>query len=310
VLSFGYWCTDFLVVQRAMAANSMSAARRTPLIAAVPKMFFPFLVILPGMIAIALHAKDTFLPMQPDGTPNYNMVVPAMLVKYFPPGMLGLGLTALMASFMSGMAGNVTAFNTVWTYDIYQSYINPNKSDSHYLKVGHVITIVGIILSIACAYLAAAFNNIMDMLQLVFGFVNAPLFATFLLGMFWKRSTGHGAFWGLVIGTLTAGLHWALTVPAGATHWIKGGCLGVVHTYPVEMAQNFWMAIFAWSACFIATIVISLATMRTKSDEELKGLVYSLTPKIKEHGVVWYKQPAAFGIVVLVLAIILNIIFW
>ena len=311
VLSFGYWCTDFLVVQRAMAADSMSSARRTPLIAAVPKMLFPALVILPGMIAIGLHAsKGGFIPLGTDGKPDFNMVIPAMLVKYFPPGMLGLGLTALMASFMSGMAGNVTAFNTVWTYDIYQSHINPNKSDSHYLKVGHVITVVGIVISIGCAYLASAFNNLMDMLQLVFGFVNAPLFATFLLGMFWKRSTGHGAFWGLIAGTAAAGLHWALTVPMGATHWIKGGCLAHLHVYPVEMAQNFWAAIYAWTVCFVATIVISLATARTKTDNELTGLVYSLTPKIVDHHEPWYKRPATIGAIVMAAVVILNIIFW
>ncbi|MGA2071079.1 MAG: sodium:solute symporter family protein, partial [Sedimentisphaerales bacterium] len=168
VLSFGYWCTDFLVVQRAMAANSMSAARRTPLIAAFPKMLFPALVILPGMIAIALHQDGgTFLPKDAAGNVDYNMAVPAMLAKFLPPGLLGIGITALMASFMSGMAGNVTAFNTVWTYDLYQSYIKPGQSDQHYLRMGHIITVVGILLSIACAYVASAFNNIMDMLQLV-----------------------------------------------------------------------------------------------------------------------------------------------
>ena len=202
VLSFGYWCTDFLVVQRAMAANSMNAARRTPLIAAVPKMLFPILVILPGMIAIALHTQSggTFLPVDAHGTPDYNLTIPTMLAKYFPTGILGIGFTALMASFMSGMAGNVTAFNTVWTYDIYQSYIASDKSDAHYLWMGRMATVAGIFLSIAAAVFARQFNNIMDALQLVFGFVNAPLFATFLLGMFWKRATGHGAFWGLVSG--------------------------------------------------------------------------------------------------------------
>ena len=205
VLSFGYWCTDFLVVQRAMAADSMSAARRTPLIAAVPKMLFPFLVILPGMIAMALTAQatgsgDFALPVKADGTFDYDLSIPLMLGHYYPSGLLGLGLTALMASFMSGMAGNVTAFNTVWTYDIYQSYIKPKASDAHLLHVGRVITVVGIALSVATAYLATRFNNIMDFLQLVFAFVNAPLFATFLLGMFWKRATGHGAFFGLRAG--------------------------------------------------------------------------------------------------------------
>src|SRR5205809_3904472 len=219
VLSFGYWCTDFLVVQRAMAAKSMSAARRTPLIAAVPKMLFPFLVILPGMIAIALTYKSGgsgfSLPKKPDGTFEYNMAIPMMLGHYFPNGMLGVGLTALMASFMSGMAGNVTAFNTVWTYDIYQSYIKRGASDHHYLWMGRMSTIFGILMSIAAAYVATRFNNIMDMLQLVFAFVNAPLLATFLLGMFWKRTSGHGAFAGLLAGTVAAAIHHGSSLPVG-----------------------------------------------------------------------------------------------
>ena len=314
VLSFGYWCTDFLVVQRAMAANSMSAARRTPLIAAVPKMLFPMLVILPGMIAIALQSQagaGDFLPRQADGSLNYNMSVPLMLGHYFPSGLLGLGLTALMASFMSGMAGNVTAFNTVWTYDIYQSYLRPGQSDRHYLWMGHMATVFGILLSVAAAYAATKFNNILDMLQLVFAFVNAPLFATFMLGMFWRRATGHGALFGLILGTLAAALHHGLTLPVGAPVGIKGGWLGpILHGYPSEMAQNFWTAIFAWTVCFLATIFISLATRQQKPNEELRGLVYSLTPRIKEHGLPWYKQPAALGIVVLLGAIVLNIIFW
>lgn len=312
VLSFGYWCTDFLVVQRAMAADSMTAARRTPLLAAFPKMVFPLLVILPGMLAIAMHvSRGGFLPLEKDGTPNYNLAVPVMLGHYLPSGVLGLGLTALMASFMSGMAGNVTAFNTVWTYDIYQSYIKPGQSDAHYLRMGHKATVVGIILSVMAAYATTRFNNIMDMLQLVFAFVNAPLFATFLLGMFWKRTTGHGAFFGLLMGTAAAALHHGLTLPHGAVAGIKGGFLGtVVHTYPSEMAQNFWSAIFAWTACFVATIVISLATRRNKSDEELKGLVYSLTPRQKDGDMPWFKRPATLAVIVLVLALVLNIIFW
>src|SRR3954451_3311647 len=196
VLSFGYWCTDFLVVQRAMAAESMSAARRTPVIAAFPKMFMPFIVILPGIAALALTQMNIgyTLPPKQGGGYDYDQTLTTLMAQFYPSGMLGVGLTALMASFMSGMAGNVTAFNTVWTYDIYQSYIRPNATDRHYLTVGRITTVVGIALSIATAYLAAQFNNIMDFLQLVFGFVNAPLFATFLLGMFWKRATGHGAF--------------------------------------------------------------------------------------------------------------------
>lgn len=314
VLAFGYWCTDFLVVQRAMAANSMAAARRTPLIAAIPKMLFPALVILPGMVAIALHYETgSFLPKDASGAIDYNMTMPAMLAKFFPPGILGVGITALMASFMSGMAGNVTAFNTVWTYDLYQSYIRPGQPDQHYLRMGHIVTVVGILLSIACAYAASSFNNIMDMLQLVFGFVNAPLFATFLLGMFWKRATGHGAFFGLLSGTLAAAFHHGLTLPAGAGVGIKGGwlCGGhVLHTYPVDMAQNFWAAIYAWTTCLVVTIVVSLVTARNKTDDELRGLVYSLTPRIKEKGLKWYQQPVTLAVIVLAAVIVLNIIFW
>ncbi len=312
VLSFGYWCTDFLVVQRAMAAKSMSAARRTPLIAAIPKMFFPFLVIVPGMIAIALTYKSGasgFTLKQPDGTLNYNMAIPLMLGHYFPTGMLGVGLTALMASFMSGMAGNVTAFNTVWTYDIYQSYIKRGASDQHYLWMGRMATIFGVLISFAAAYVATRFNNIMDMLQLVFAFVNAPLLATFLLGMFWKRTTGHGAFTGLIAGTIAASIHQGLTLPMGAHAGVKGGWFGATHSYPSELAQAFWTAIFAWSACFVITIMVSLAT-RPRDDQELVGLVYSLTERPKDDRLPWYQRPTVLAVIVLLAAILLNFIFW
>ena len=224
-----------------------------------------------------------------------------MLGHYFPPGILGLGLTALMASFMSGMAGNVTAFNTVWTYDIYQSYINRQASDQHYLWMGRMSTVFGIGISMAAAYLATRFNNIMDLLQLVFAFVNAPLFATFLLGMFWKRATGHGAFFGLLSGTIgrrhPPRPH---ALPKGADVGIKGGWLGQRSTrYPSEMAQNFWTAIWAWTACFAFTILISLATRKIKTDEDLTGLVYSLTPKPHDDAAAWYARPAGMGAVVL-----------
>jgi len=311
VLSFGYWCTDFLVVQRAMAADSMSAARRTPLIAAIPKMLFPALVILPGMIAIALHQQSggMFLPTAADGTPDYNMVIPTLLAKYLPTGLLGIGFTALMASFMSGMAGNVTAFNTVWTYDIYQSYLAPNKTDAHYLWMGRFATVFGILISIAAAFLASQFNNIMDMLQLVFGFVNAPLFATFLLGMFWRRTTGHGAFFGLIGGTTAAALFHGLALTKGCVPGIKGGWLHPMFPFQSEMGQNFWMAIVAWSACFGLTVLISLLTRRTKTDEELKGLVYSLTPKPKSEDEAWYKRPVLVGVLVMIAVVILNLLF-
>jgi SSS family solute:Na+ symporter len=320
VLSFGYWCTDFLVVQRAMAADSMAAARRTPLIAAFPKMLFPLLVILPGLVAMAAGQGSLIPPkMNALGAPivdslgrpelDYDMAIPAMLLHYFPTGLLGLGLTALLASFMSGMAGNVTAFNTVWTYDIYQTYVRPGANDRHYLLVGRLATVFGIAASIAAAYTATRFNNIMDMLQLVFAFVNAPLFATFLLGMFWKRATGHGAFAGLLAGTMTAAIHHGLTLPAGAIPGVKGGWFGVLHRYPSEMAQNFWTAIFAWTICFMATIVVSLMT-RPRDERDLTGLVYSLTPRQRTERLAWYARPAVLGVVALAAAAALNLVFW
>ena len=371
VLSFGYWCTNFLVVQRAMAAKNMTAARNTPLVAAVPKMFFPFLVILPGILAVTLASlpgknyhlpqaqieaanysatitaltqaaannekidnavtdlnksagvsfnkakietllKETSLPedqikarLQDAVQIQYNNVILSLVTRYCPAGLLGLALTALLASFMSGMAGNVTAFNTVFTYDLYQAYFAPGRTDRHYFLTGKVITVVGILLSIGAAYFARKFTNAMDVIQLVFSFVSAPLFGTFLLGMFWKRTTGTGAFLGLLFGMLTSALVYGLTVAEG-----KGGFIYNLYEFPSSMAQNFWLAVFAFTVCFTLTLVISLATVRTKSDADLNGLVYSLTPKISETGVPVYQRPAVVGIVLLIVCVILNAIFW
>lgn len=305
VLSFGYWCTDFLVIQRALAADSMSAARRTPLIAAFPKMVIPFIVILPGVAAMALMQMNLGYTLPVKGSSfDYDQVLPTLMAQFYPSGLLGVGLTALMASFMSGMAGNVTAFNTVFTFDIYQSYIRRHAPDSHYLWVGRWTTVAGIALSIGTAYLARLYNNIMDLLQLVFGFVNAPLFATFLLGMFWKRTTGHGAFTGLLAGTGAATLTHGLTMAEG-----KGGWIGVVHVFPSTMAQNFWIAIVAWSVCFLVTVSVSLAT-RPRAETELRGLVFGLTETPNEPGLVWYKRPAVLAVVVGVICLLLNFLFW
>jgi solute:Na+ symporter, SSS family len=315
VLSFGYWCTDFLVVQRALAAESLSAARRTPLIAAIPKMFFPALLIVPGMIAAALDqgalggGASGFLPRAADGSPDYNMSIPSLLIHYFPSGLLGVGITALIASFMSGMAGNVTAFNTVWTYDIYQSYLAPRRTDRHYLRVAQAATVVGIGLSVATAYVAASFNNIMDLLQLVFAFVNAPLFATFLLGMFSKHTTSNGAFFGLVGGTICAAVFHGLSLPLGASIGIKGGWIAPHFLFASSMGQNFYMAIAACSSCFLLTAAISLVTRATKSEADLKGLVYSLTLRTSTQGEPWFRRPATLGILVLAAALALNIVF-
>ena len=349
-----------------MAADSEESARKVPLIAAVPKMFFPFLVILPGLIAISVPTAEAHLggsasravatvsrpgprsdthaaieqtaetegdaravPMQgrglipvkvdpisgkpvidQDGKPvlNYDLAIPNMLLRYFPTGLLGLGLTALLASFMSGMAGNVTAFNTVWTYDIYQSYIRKNENDAHYLWMGRVATVGGILLSIGAAYTVTNFNNIMDALQMVFAFVNAPLFATFLLGMFWKRATGHAAFAGLLSGVLAGLGHIGLTLPVGEGMSVKGGWLGVVHRYPSEMAQNFWTAIWAFFVGLLVSVVVSLVT-RPREERELVGLVYSLTPKPVDKDLKWWQRPVTLAAVVLGMATILNLVF-
>ncbi len=308
VLSFGYWCTDFLVIQRAMAAENMSDARRTPLMAAFPKMIMPFIVIVPGIAALALTKAGSgyALPMKSPGVYDYDQALTTLMAQFYPSGMLGVGLTALMASFMSGMAGNVTAFNTVFTYDIYQGYIRPNASDAHYLTVGRITTVVGIALSIATAYLATHFNNIMDFLQLIFGFVNAPLFATFLLGMFWKRTTGHGAFFGLLCGTGAAAATYGLTLAED-----KGGWIANLHSFPSTMAQNFWIAIMAWTTCFLATIAVSLAANpRRNPDAELRGLVYGLTDVPHETGINWYQRPVPLALAgAAPLIIVLNVLF-
>ena len=378
VLSFGYWCTNFLVVQRAMAAKDMIAARNTPLVAAVPKMFFPLLVILPGMIALALTAtpgKEYRLPqtvisqshlnaavdalkqsaasgadvatasksladaagasfnsgkiedllknpatlstsdaqlavrLQDALVNDYDGVILSLVKRYCPTGLLGLALTALLASFMSGMAGNVTAFNTVWTYDLYQAYIAPDKTDDHYYWMGRVVTVVGILLSIGAAYFASMWTNAMDIIQLVFAFVNAPLFATFLLGMFWARTTATGAFVGLLSGTVASALFHACSISQGNLPGVKGAYLARLVVLPSDMAQNFWLASFAFTVCFVVTVTVSLATRRTKSDEELKGLVYSLTPK-QLVTQAWYARPGTIGIALLIVCAILNFIFW
>ncbi|HEX2921961.1 MAG TPA: sodium:solute symporter family protein [Bacteroidales bacterium] len=319
VLSFGYWCTNFLIVQRAFAAESKAAARKVPLIGAIPKMFIPFLIIIPGIIALALMndpSKGFSLPADASGKPIYDYSIIMLLRQYLPAGVLGLGFTALIASFMSGMAGNVSAFNTVWTYDIYQSYIRPASGDleadgKHYLKVGRIATVFGILLSIASAYIASKFGNIMDFLQTIFSMINAPLFAVIFLGMFWKRTTGHAAFTGLLTGFLVALLHHGLTSPEGASTLFKGGWIATLHTYPVEMAQNFWTAIIAFTTSAVITVTLSLVTRQKKHDSELTGLVYSLTPR--EHidkSIPFIQRPVGLSVIVGAIAVILTILFW
>jgi SSS family solute:Na+ symporter len=267
----------------------------------------PFVVILPGIAAVALMKGSSgyVLPMKEGGGPDYDQVLTTLMAQFYPSGMLGIGLTALMASFMSGMAGNVTAFNTVFTYDIYQAYINKKADDSHYLTVGRLTTVVGIALSIGTAYLATTFNNMMDFLQLIFAFVNAPLFATFLLGMFWKKTTGHAAFTGLLTGTLAASMVHGMTVAEG-----KGGWMGVsLNTFVSTMAQNYWIAIISFGVCFVVTVAISLFT-KPKTDLELKNLVYGVTEMPPKGDAPWYKRPGPLAIVVIVVLVAVNLIFW
>lgn len=306
VLAFGYWCTDFLVVQRAMISRNLNSAQRTPIIATVPKILMPVIVILPGILLLSLQKQfpGFALPLNSSGQTDYNKAMPVLLSKLYPNGILGVGITALIASFMSGMAGKVTAFNTVFTFDIYQSYLKKSASEKHYLYVGKATTIIEILISIATAYIARSFNSIMDLLQLVFSFVNAPLFATFFLGMFWKRTTANGAFYGLLSGTLAAALTHGLTTAEG-----KGGWITNLHTFYSGTSQAFNIAGIAFIVCFLVTGLVSLFS-RPKPQESLVGLVYSMTPRQKDAARVWYKNPLVLGIVILVLTVVLNIIFY
>lgn len=315
VLSFGYWCTDFLVIQRAMAAKSIVAARNTPLIAAIPKMLVPLLII-PGVIALWLmHSPAKEFSIADQGVNNYDLTIIMLMKHYLPPGLLGLGLTALLASFMSGMAGNISAFNTVWTYDIYETHIrrptgDRNRDQSHYLRVARLTTVFAVVASIGTAGIAVEFKNITDFMQTIFSMVNAPLFAVIFLGMFWKKTTGHGAFAGLLSGLLAAVLHHGLTRPADSLTLFKGGWIHVLHTYPVELSQNFWCAILSCSTSATVAVLVSLVTAQKKRREELVGLVYSLTPREPVAGAAWYERPAVLATIVSVMAIVLSIVYW
>jgi solute:Na+ symporter, SSS family len=284
VQSFGYWCTDFLVVQRALAAEDLAASQRTPLIAAFPKLLYGILAIFPGLIALSILGPKIATAAEA------NNAVPYAMAYYFPTGMLGFGLTALLAAFMSGMAGNVTAFNTVWTYDIYKAYINRDATDRHYLNVGRIATVAGVLLSIVTAYLALGFPTIMNYVQVLHGMFLAPLFGTFLLGMFWTRTTGWGGFAGLVAGTGYGLVTYLITLDSG---------LGA------SMARAF----FAWIVCLVVTIAVSLVT-QPKPDDELRGLVWGLTEQKEAVEEAWYKKPWVLAVIVLAITVALNIYFW
>ena len=306
IISMGYWTTDFLVVQRVLSAKDLRSAEMAPIIGAAFKMCVPFIVILPGLLALAV------LPMKlvgedvavATGGHSYNEVLPLMLARYCGPGLLGLGITALIAGFMSGMAGNVTAFSTVWTYDIYGALLNKKASDRQYVVMGRWCTILGVLISIGTAYLVMRFASIMDYVQALFSFFIAPLFGTVLLGMLWKRATKAGGFWGLLTGTLTSIGLWA---------WVKvnPAALRYVALSPnaKSMAENMYRALWCCLVGMIVTVVVSLLT-KPKPDKELVGLVYGATEVPSEGSVVFYKRPIFWAAVVSLVFIVFNVYFW
>jgi SSS family solute:Na+ symporter len=306
VLSFGYWTTDFLVVQRAFSAKDLRSARMTPILASFFKMALPFIVILAGLIAIALSLDPNsgFHLLKDAGKTNYDSALPLLIARYYPSGLVGLGVTALLAGFMAGQAGNISAFNTVWTYDIYRSVLNKNASDAHLLWMGRISTIVGVALSLITAYWAKSFPSIMDYMQAIFSWVNAPLFATMLLGMFIWWITPNGAFWGLISGMASSfTLYLAVKF-----HWFSESVI-TMSSVQSDMAANFWRAWWAWVICAVVTILVSLFTKR-KPKEQLVGLVKGLTEEKLDQDIPFIKRPEFYALISIAVFIILNILFW
>jgi SSS family solute:Na+ symporter len=306
VISFGYWTTDFLVVQRVLSAKDLRAAKMAPIIGAAFKMFVPLIVILPGLIGIAV------LPMKlvgegaavGTGGHSYNEVLPLLLARYCGPGLLGLGVTALMAGFMSGMAGNVSAFSTVWTYDIYSALFHKNASDQQLVRMGRWSTIGGVAISVGTAYLVIQFLSIMDYVQALFSFFIAPLYGTVLLGMLWKRATAAGGFWGLLAGTTSSIAMWAwVKVDPSALRYVA------LSPYARDMAENMYRALWSCLLCVIVTVVVSLLTA-PKPASELQGLVYGETEIPSEGELALYQRPVFWASVVAVVFVVLNILFW
>jgi SSS family solute:Na+ symporter len=306
VLSFGYWTTDFLVIQRAFSAKNLRSARMTPILASFFKMALPFIVILSGLIAIALSQDphSGFKLLQDSGHTNYDSALPLLIARYYPSGLVGLGVTALLAGFMAGQAGNISAFNTVWTYDIYKSVLNKKASDSHLLVMGRASTIVGVIISLGTAYWAKSFPSIMDYMQAIFSWVNAPLFATMLLGMFIWWITPSGAFWGLIAGMASSfSMYMAVKF-----HWINESII-TMSSVQSDMAANFWRAWWAWLICVVVTVLISLFTKK-RSKEELVGLVKGLTKENHDQHVPFIKRPEFYALISLAVFVALNLLFW
>jgi solute:Na+ symporter, SSS family len=312
VLSFGYWTTNFAEVQRALSAKDLNAAQRTPLIGSFPKIFIPALTIIPGLIALVLIPKLG----QEDKAGNpigltYNDAIPALMDKFLPNGTLGIALAGLLAAFMAGMAANVSSFNTVFTYDIWQTYLVKGRRDGYYLKVGRVVTVVGILIGIGTAFIAAGYSNIMNYIQLLFSYFNAPLFATFIIAMFWKRTTPWAGFWGLVAGTIGAGaMHF------GGYHFAyfyPGGVYDPTHETINEQMLNFYGAITAFVADVVVTVAVTMVTT-SKPVSELAGLVWGVPdPNAPDPDSVpkpeWWASPQLLGGIALAIVLVLSIIF-
>ena len=303
VLSFGYWTTNFAEVQRALSAKDMSAARRTPLIAAYPKLFIPALTIIPGLIALVEFPK-----LGADkGDFQYNNAIPLLMDKYLPNGVLGIAVTALLAAFMAGMAANVSAFNTVFTYDIWQDYVRRDRPDEYYLRIGRIVTVVGVVVGIGTAFIAAGYSNIMNYIQALFSIFNAPLFATFIIGMFWKRMTGPAGISGLVAGTVSAGFIF-VTSESGVDSF--GFDEPLLFTFGSALTASFWGAVVAFLADAVVSVAVSLFTA-PKTEAELEGLVYGSKVEGRDlaTGGGWWRSPVVLGGGALVLAGLLYIPF-
>ena len=306
VISFGYWTTDFLVVQRVIAAKDLRSAKLAPIIGAAFKMCVPFIVILPGLLGLAVLPYKLVGETQAlaTGAHSYNDVLPLMLARYCGPGLLGLGITALVAGFMSGMAGNVSAFTTVWTYDIYRALIKKDGTDAHFVLVGRWCTVLGVLASIGTAYLVMQFASIMDYVQALFSFFIAPLFGTVLLGMLWKRATGPGGFWGLLAGTGSSiGLWLWVKIDPTALRYVA------LSSSAKDMAENMFRALWSWIVCVIVTVVVSYVT-RPKPEAELVGLVYGCTNLPSEGHLPLYQRPIFWAGVVAAAFLALQVIFW
>jgi SSS family solute:Na+ symporter len=312
VVSFGYWTTDFLVVQRVLSAHNLRAAKMAPVIGAAFKMAVPFIVIVPGLICLGLtnHGVPLYHLVGENAVNaahpySYNEVLPLMLIRYCGPGLLGLGITALVAGFMSGMAGNVSAFSTVWTYDIYGAFMNKKASDQHYVAMGRWSTIIGMIVSIGTAYLVADAASIMDYVQALFSFFIAPLFGTVILGMLWKRATNAGGFWGLLIGTASSIGMFAYTTFGGPAALSRIALSSDAR----PMAETLYRALWSWIICVVVTVVVSYMTT-PKPEAELAGLVYGATIVPDDGATSLWQKPIFWAIIVITVFFLLNIIFF